>query len=362
MAAKNRKELKENELVGALSDKFDQVKPHLPKILIGFFAIVAVVLGINYYLSSRSAGKEAKSINMVLFMVESSAAGSTATLDQQIEEFPDDNATAWAYLLKGDRELGDGLGRIFEDKKGARELIQKSIKNFEKATKQAGDDELLKQRSLFSWARALESIGQFDEAAAKYQEVTEFTDSAFADLAKKGIRRVNHPDNREFYVLFERKENTVLTDDLGESAPTTNSGLPDRPNFTYPGEESVLLDGSATGTPSTSDPKQEAKQKTEPKKQDKPPAPPKDVIEGDQNNDNGQKAGASKDDKKDAPKSDPAKKSEPDKGGDAEKVAKTPENGSASPDQSSKKQAPGEKSANNQPTGGQSANDSAEKK
>ena len=66
--------------------------------------------------------------------------------------------------------------------------------------------------------------------------------------------------------------------------------------------------------------------------------------------------------KKDAPKSDPAKKAEPDKGGDAEQVAKTPENGSASPDQSSKKQAPGEKSADNQPTGGKSANESAEKK
>ena len=313
--SKSRKELNENELADAITDKFDLIKPHLPKIILGFAAIVAVVFGVNYMLSSRSAAKEQKSINMVLFSVENSAAGSLATLDKQIEDFPDDNSAAWAYMLKADRELTSGLQKVFVDKLAGKDFIQKSIKNFEQAIKVGGEDDFLKQRALFGWARALETLEQFDEAVAKYKELAEFEDSPFKSLAEKAIVRVQNPDNQEFFVLYNEKENDVFTVTPTETAPPTNSGLPARPDFTYPGEE-VVSGGAETNVQSKDGPTgtddKDAETKVEPKKGDAPPAPPKTVVgddKDDSSNPQSPKAAGKEIEEKEADKSaqpDPA--------------------------------------------------------
>lgn len=319
--SKSRKELKENELAGAITDQFDQIKPHLPKILIGVIAIVAIVFGINAVISSRSSAKEAKSINLVLFSVENSAAGSLATLDQQIDDFPDEEATAWAHLLKADRELTSGLEKIFVDKLAGRDFIQRSLKSFEKADKVAGGNQLVKLRALFGWARALESLGQFDDAAAKYAEVAKAgEDTPFKNLAEKGIVRVNNPHNQEFYILFnERENNTIVQGGAGatstDSAPSTNSGLPSRPDFTYPGEEIVPGSTGDNNEAPKSDPGSE---KGKVKKDDAPPMPSEDILgkkpqdekekteKKDESSEPKAKSGTEENKKQDTPKTDSA--------------------------------------------------------
>ncbi len=301
MSAKNRKEINDNEIVGAVTDHLDSIRQQMPKIIIGIVALIVVVFGIRYYLSSRDAAKEAKSKNVVLFAAEQSAAGSVSTLDKQIEDFPDDVASKWAYLMKADSQLAQGLNRIFRDKATGMESVKNAINNFEKAAEKAGEDGKLKQRALYGWARGLESIGKFDEAAAKYQEiVSSFEDSAFAKLSKIGMERVNSKENREFFVAFEQRENDVFTRPITntESAPATNSGLPSRPDFTYPGEEPVVgtepapatssdnetpsksTDGQATDEnkastdPAKSSDPGASKAKDENSPGDQPPAPP----------------------------------------------------------------------------------------
>ncbi|MEE2640471.1 MAG: hypothetical protein VX768_07575 [Planctomycetota bacterium] len=288
MAAKNRKELNENELAGAMTDKFDQIKPHLPKILLGFAAVALIVFGVNYFVTSQEAAKEAKSINMILFGVENSSSGSSTSLDQQIEDYPDDNTAAWAHLLKGDRQLGTGMSRIFSDRVSGEESIQNSIEQFKKANEQAGEDSQLKQRALFSWARAEEALGRWEEATTRYAELLEYKGSPFAKMAEKAISRVKNPDNQEFYILFrERKNNSFELDPL-ESAPTTNTGLPARPDFTYPGEEPVVGNEPGVGdqeesgnkgeTAPEQNPEENATPESKPKSE--PPAPPEGVSDG----------------------------------------------------------------------------------
>ena len=298
MSAKNRKEIDDNELVGAVTDHLDSIRQQMPKIITGIVALIVVVFGIRYYLSSRDAAKEAKAKNVVLFASEQSAAGSVSTLDKQIEDFPDDISSKWAYLMKADSQLAQGLNRIFRDKTTGMESVKNAITNFEKAANKAGEDEKLKQRALYGWARGLESIGKFDEAAAKYQEiVSSFEDSAFAKLSKIGIERVNSPENREFYVAFEKRENDVFTRPVTntDSAPATNSGLPSRPDFTYPGEEPVVGTepapaGSSGNEPTTksteekkaaNDPSKSGASKAEDEKPpaDQPPVPPTNAKE-----------------------------------------------------------------------------------
>lgn len=281
--SKSRKELNENELAGAISDQMDNIRPHLPKILIGFIAIAAVVFGINYVISSRSAAKEAKAINLVLFSVENSAAGSQATLDQQIDDFPNDPTTAWAYLIKADRSLTSGLEKIFVDRLAGRDFVQRSLEDFEKAIELGGDDARIKQRALFGWARALESLGRFDQAAAKFSELVELGDHPFTDLARKGIERVNEPQNREFYVMLEKRENNALAQTPGsaaggdDAAPGTDTGLLPRPDLTYPGEEPVT--GAGLQTPANPDAGKEAPASDNSPGTDAPPAPPENVLD-----------------------------------------------------------------------------------
>lgn len=362
MADKNRKEVDDNELVGAMADHLDTIRQQMPKIIVGIVALIVVVFGIRYYLSSRDAAKEAKSKNVVLFAAEQSAAGSVSTLDKQIEDFPDDTASKWAYLMKADSQLAQGLNRIFRDRTTGMESVNNAIKNFEKAATSAGEkNDKLKQRALYGWARGLESIGEFDKAAAKYEEiVTDFEDSAFAKLAEIGIKRVNSPDNREFFVAFTKRENDVFTRPAPkiESAPSTNSGLPARPDFTYPGEEPVAgtepapaisseqetppkdaTPGSGDGNKATIAP---AKTESETPPGEQPPAPPKSSEDG--------KTDAKADDAK---KEEPAK-SEPPAPPTAEKTeAKPAESNSdsatdpaADPEpKSNEKQATGDKTA-----------------
>lgn len=310
MADKNQKEVDDNELVGAVTDHLDTIRQQMPKIIVGIVALIVVVFGIRYYLSSRDAAREAKSKNVVLFAAEQSAAGSVSTLDKQIEDFPDDTASKWAYLMKADSQLAQGLNRIFRDKTTGMESVNNAITNFEKAAKNAGEgDEKLKERALYGWARGLESIGEFDKAAAKYEEVvTDFEDSAFAKLAEIGIKRVNSPDNREFFVAFTKRENDVFTRPAPkiESAPSTNSGLPSRPDFTYPGEEPVAgtepvpaisseQNTPAKNTPAENTPAEDAvpesgdgnkatitpaKTESETPPGEQPPAPPKSSEDG----------------------------------------------------------------------------------
>lgn len=306
MADKNKKEVDDNELVGAVTDHLDTIRQQMPKIIVGIVALIVVVFGIRYYLSSRDAAREAKSKNVVLFAAEQSAAGSVSTLDKQIEDFPDDTASKWAYLMKADSQLAQGLNRIFRDKTTGMESVNNAITNFEKAAKKAGEgDDKLKQRALYGWARGLESIGEFDKAAAKYEEiVTDFEDSAFAKLAEIGIKRVNSPDNREFFVAFTKRENDVFTRPAPkiESAPSTNSGLPARPDFTYPGEEPVAgtepvpAISSEQNTPAKNTPAEDAaapesgdgnkatitpaKTESETPPGEQPPAPPKSSEDG----------------------------------------------------------------------------------
>jgi len=282
MAAKNRKELKENELAGVLTDRLELMKPHLPKILLAFVGLAGVVFGINYFIASRSSAKEAKSISMILYAVEQSSAGSVSTLNKQIEDFPDDNTAAWAMLLKADSQLSQGLDAIFVDKTGSLEKIESSLQNFEAAGEKAGDDAMLRRRVLYGWAKGLESLGEFAEAAGKYEEIIkENPDSPFAELANFGLERVLDPANREFYAVFQAKDDNVFSVPTapGETAPMTNSGLPARPDFTYPGEEPVpgIPDVSGGGSSFPTPPPVPPQSVVDPKEQ--PPAATKSVKE-----------------------------------------------------------------------------------
>ena len=322
MAAKNRKEIDDNELVGAVTDHLDSIRQQMPKIITGIVALIVVVFGIRYYLSSRDAAKEAKSKNVVLFASEQSAAGSVSTLDEQIEDFPDDISSKWAYLMKADSQLAQGLNRIFRDKTTGMESVKNAITNFEKAADKAGEDKKLKQRALYGWARGLESIGKFDEAAAKYQEiVSNFEDSAFAKLSKIGVERVNSPENREFFVAFEKRENDVFTRPVTntDSAPATNSGLPSRPDFTYPGEEPVV---GTEPTPAVSSGNEPPTKSTEEKKMTNDPSKSGAAKSGAAKS-GAAKSGAAKAENEKSPAEQPpapptnakeAKKSEPKKG------------------------------------------------
>lgn len=294
--SKSRKDLKSNDLA-AITDQFEKIKPHLPKIIIGVVLIVAIVFGINYLVAQRSATREAKAASLILYAVANSSAGSSAVLDKQVEEYPDDITAGWALLMKADQELVQGINRLFEDKEAGRDSVNNSIRDFEQAFKKSDQDEALKIRSLFGWARALETNGKFEEATSKYREVLEFGDSPFSKLAEKAIARVSNPDNQEFFVLYSEKSNNVFESETGESAPMTDSGLPSRPDFTYPGEEPVLDNGGSTseippninsptpdpgkssGKNGTNNPKQKEEKSDSKASKSPPPVPPKSVVD-----------------------------------------------------------------------------------
>ena len=218
------------ELTGA-EKLLEDIKPYLTTIML---CVVAVVLGFiaiafwnqTMFQSSAASWRDLSNYSSIAIRT-----GEVAGLEQVAVDHADTKAGSWAMQLAGDQQLRAGLEQLAYNREDGLGLIRKSKANFKGVfeAKDAAKTEMLKRRSNFSLAYACESLGEFPEAKALYQQlVDEAPDSAFANAARRGIKRTSNDDFAALYDKFKSWEE----EEIGEAPGPT---VPKRPDISFDG-------------------------------------------------------------------------------------------------------------------------------
>ena len=221
------------ELTGV--DKFlENLKPHLATIglvavaaFLGFLLIAFMMR--NSYQASAAQWRD----------LNTSTAVALGTNDfkgwQKVaSDYPDSKAGHWALQLTGDRQLRTGLEQYAGDREGGLSLVKMAKKSFQQVVDApaASKTTMIQRRSIFSLAYACESLGEFTEAKKYYEQlVEEAPDSAFADSARRGIKRCSNPEFASLYNKLANWEEEVVGDAPGPAVPEK------RPSLDFPDKE-----------------------------------------------------------------------------------------------------------------------------
>lgn len=255
--AKQSPEIEENMLVSWFDKKFGFLKPHYNLIgLVTILVLLACVLGaVLYNVSRENYASQWNQLNLSLTNYLNDQ--KTDHLTDMAADLPGTEASLWALQIAGDQELNSGMSKMTnpanfpgEDSDNLRSTALRHINNAKKNYTQILESqihrpEMLEIRTVFSLARACESLGEWDNAIKYYSQLVEsYPESDFADFAKRGIARVSNPDFVKFYEDFRSSK-------VGEAPGIT---LPEdqEPNIDFP--EIGSDEGQGSEEPEIADP------------------------------------------------------------------------------------------------------------
>ena len=249
-------------------DKFlEDIKPHFTTIglvavaaFLGFLLIAFMMQ--NSYQANAAQWRDLNTSTAVALRTSDLKGWQKVAAD-----YPDSKAAHWALQMTGDRQLGTGLEQFAGDREGALSLIGMAKKSFQQIVDapDASKTTMIQRRSTFSLAYACESLGEFDEAKKYYKQlVDQAPDSAFADSARRGLRRCSD----EGYAMLYNKIENWEEEEVGE-AP--GPAIPDRPVLDFPEKDipagvkpsdkpksETIKNDFVPSTPATTDPTEPA--------------------------------------------------------------------------------------------------------
>lgn len=213
-------------------DSFDDV---LAKILPYWRVIAgAAVLGltamvlVNFLLSSQRKAKEAGWQELM----NATASGDAMALQAVADSRSGSEVSVWAQQAAAQAKLIEGTTAIGIDRDSAKLSIDEAITGFEKALAQAGNYELIRQRSTWGLAQAYESKKDLDNAKKYYQQViADWPETKMAEQAKRRIDSLDDPSTKEFYEWYFAQSPTNNT--LPESSKVPFS-VPTEPDVAIP--------------------------------------------------------------------------------------------------------------------------------
>ncbi len=237
--SKQTPEIEENMLVSWFESKFAFLQPHYKVIgLVSAILVLACVLGaILYQTNADTYASQWNQFNLALTNFANDQ--KTDHLTSMADEIPGTQASLWALQLAGDQELNMGLARLTNPSRFPEEdiddlrpnairMIEKAQANFEKVLASGiNRPDHLQVRTAFSLARALESLGQWDESNKYYKQVVEFApEGEFSAKAKRGVVRTSDSTLQAFYDNFRTSKIGI--------APGITLPEDDEPNIGFP--------------------------------------------------------------------------------------------------------------------------------
>lgn len=204
MDSEHRHELEENALAHWLAGKVQGLKAQLPLLLLGAVALVAGLVGWNYWKKS-SVDAQADRWRDFAVALES---GSPDLID--LKTAAEANAgtpvAEWSEVTWADGKLFEASQLFFRDRKGADESVAEAVEVYERLA--TAKDRDVADRAGFQLARAYELQGKLDEAAKQYARVT----GSFSEVAKNRIEELETPKVQEAYAWISRTSATPGAD------------------------------------------------------------------------------------------------------------------------------------------------------
>ena len=246
MAAKKKDELKKNELADIIEAKLDAIKPYSGAIGIVVVLLVAVVGGGIWMVVRNQKASEQAWADLYQASYQAQFEDSADLLKVSEKDTP---AGLWARQFAADFHMNEGSREVFKDREAGLKKINLAKEDFQYIVDKVdkSKQKLLWSRASFGRARALESLGEFEEAKKVYESLaSDLKDSVIGDAAAEGVTRVSNATTVAWYKAFKTREKDDLLSMMtavGE-APDSDTGLPARPDFSYP-EIIVPAPGSA---------------------------------------------------------------------------------------------------------------------
>ena len=218
-------EIGENDLVSYLEDKMGHLKPYWTQITLGICLVVLAMMA-AFYLFEQGKKNEAgkwQALNDARLQYRNT--GDNTMLIDFADQFPNDSAGLWALLFAADAEVRSGLAEFSSDRESGYSKITKGQGFYKRIIdSKTAKSTLLQRGSVYGLAYAHESNGEFEQAAALYEQLVE--ENPLAEDAKRGLARST---SQEFVTVY----NVFRDFDAGDgTAPGLK--LPRRPDITFP--------------------------------------------------------------------------------------------------------------------------------
>ena len=204
MKTGRRHELQTNVLADSLAHWIEAAKPYGRAALATVIALAAGLFAWGYY-STQSTHRQAEGWDE--YFDAMNTRDPREGLSDLVERYAGTSVGHWARIVLADLQLDDGTNRLFVDKAGGREELQKTIEAYQAILIESNEPMLL-QRATFGLARAREALGKdLAKAREEYRSIAQkWPDSPFAAPAEARARDLDRVDTKDFYDWFAKYE------------------------------------------------------------------------------------------------------------------------------------------------------------
>ena len=245
MKAERRHEIKTNTLADYVGNKLIDAGPNLKFYVGGAVALFALLFTFLYINDQTRRGGS----DWDEFFEASYTQGDDGSALKTVAESESAKPAQWARLNLADLRLASASRSIFRDRKSAEEDLAEAKEHYSAVIKSAPAGSMLHDLGVIGLGLVYETRGDADEAKGQYKQVAS-SDSAYAELASKSLKRIETLQEKDWYAWFAEAESFDPGDPGTWQTPENLDELPDRPDFSFPGETSDLFDSIIDVEPS----------------------------------------------------------------------------------------------------------------
>ncbi len=204
MKTERRHELQTNVLADSLARWIDKAKPYSRAALAVVIALVAGVFVWGYQ-SAQSVRRQSEGWSE--YYDAMMTRDPRERLGDIAERYAGTSVAHWSRAVLADIQLDDGTNRLFTDRAGAREELQKALEDYQAILRES-DEPMLTQRATFGLARAREGLAKdLIKAREEYRSIaTKWPDSPYAAPAEARAKDLDRLATKTFYDWFAKYE------------------------------------------------------------------------------------------------------------------------------------------------------------
>lgn len=232
MKAERKHELQHNELDDLLQKVAAFLRDHGAILGILVAVVLLAVLTYNLLLAERPMNASAGKWNDFFYALSDKDSTDELTKFIDDEKKATDPPVLWARLALADKQLAQASQQVFEDRKAAKENLEKAEKNYREVENTRVPE--LRDRARIGLAQVYESQNKPDEALKYYDMVLKSSpETPAGKIAARGHKRLSEEGNREFLDWFVKQEPIKKATRPG-ATPFGLPGLSDSPDFSVP--------------------------------------------------------------------------------------------------------------------------------
>ena len=181
-----------------VSEILKVLAPHWQTITGAVLLCFVAVAAYAYFTSSRDSAREAGWAEYL---------GATANRDPvALQTLADGNigtVSAFARQASAQAKLIEASSAVYTNRQTAKTGFTEAATAFEQAITQAGNNELIKKRSIWGLGQAREGLNELAKAKQAYQQILDtWPDTPLAQQAQRRIESLDDPKTKEFYDWF----------------------------------------------------------------------------------------------------------------------------------------------------------------